>query len=89
MASTFKRLYSAVEVAEMIMNDWSDDGDNVADLFMLPPEKVDAMTDDPEMLTEINWAQLCLEMLLVRLKFTQILLMLLMTSSIQQANCRK
>ena len=48
MASTFKRLYSAVEAAEMIMNDWSDDGDNVVDLVVLPPEKVDAMTDDKE-----------------------------------------
>ena len=48
MASTFKRLYSAVEAAKMIMNDWSDDGDNVVDLVVLPPEKVDAMTDDEE-----------------------------------------
>ena len=48
MASTFKRLYSAVEAAEMIMNDWSDGGDNVVDLVVLPPEKVDAMTDDEE-----------------------------------------
>ena len=48
MTSTFKRLYSAVEAAEMIMNDWSDDGDNVVDWVMLPPEKVDAMADDEE-----------------------------------------
>ena len=48
MASTFKRLYSAVEAAKMIMNDWSDDGDNVVDLVVLPPEKVDTMTDDEE-----------------------------------------
>ena len=48
MTSTFKRLYSAVEAAEMIMNDWSDDRDIVVDLVVLPPEKVDAMTDDEE-----------------------------------------
>ena len=48
MASTFKRLYSAVETAEMIMNDWSNDGDNVADLVVLPPEKVNAMAHDEE-----------------------------------------
>ena len=48
MASTFKRLYSAVEADEMIINDWSDDGVNVVDLVVLPPEKVDAMTDDEE-----------------------------------------
>ena len=48
MASTFKRLYSAVEAAEMIMDDWSDDRDNVVDLVVLPPEKVDAMTGNEE-----------------------------------------
>ena len=48
MATSFKTIYSAVEVAEMIMNDWSDDEDNVAELVMLPPDNVDGITDDEE-----------------------------------------
>ena len=37
--STFKKLFSVVEAAEMIMNNWSNEEDNVADLVILPPEK--------------------------------------------------
>ena len=48
MSSTFNRLYSAVEAAAMIINSWSDDEDNVAELVILPPETVDAVTDDEE-----------------------------------------
>ena len=37
--STFKKLFSAVEAAEMIMNNWSNEEDNVANLVIWPTEK--------------------------------------------------
>ena len=36
---TFKKLFSAVEAVEMIMNNGSNEEDNVADLVILPTEK--------------------------------------------------
>ena len=48
MPHTFKRLFSAIEAAEILMKDWDDVDDNEVELVMLPPEKVDALTDDEE-----------------------------------------
>ena len=45
---TFKRFISAFEAAEQIMNEWSDDESNAADVKILPPGNVDSLTDDEE-----------------------------------------
>ena len=37
-----------MEAAEKIVNEWSDDKDNEADITALPPEKVDALTDNED-----------------------------------------
>ena len=37
-----------MEAAEKIMNEWSDDEDNEVDLVVLPPKKVDALTDNED-----------------------------------------
>ena len=44
----YKGLYSAVKAAEKIMNEWSDDEDNEVDIAVLPPGKVDALTDNDD-----------------------------------------
>ena len=44
--ASYKRLCSAVEAAEKIMSEWSDDEDNNEHIVVLPPEKVDALTDN-------------------------------------------
>ena len=46
--ANYKRLYSAVKAAEKIMNQWSDDEGNEADVVVLPPEKVDFLTGDED-----------------------------------------
>ena len=46
--ATYSRLFSAVEAAEKIMSEWSDDEDNAVDIVLLPPEHVDSITDDEE-----------------------------------------
>ena len=43
-----KGLYSAVKAAEKIVNKWSDDEDNEVDIAVLPPGKVDALTDNDD-----------------------------------------
>ena len=49
MSHTFKQLYTALEAAQVLMNDWSDDDDeNKADLIIFSPEKVYAVIDDKE-----------------------------------------
>ena len=47
--ANFKCLFSAVEAAEKIMAEWSDEveEDNI-DIVLLPPENIDAVTDDEE-----------------------------------------
>ena len=47
--ANFKFLFSAAEAAEKIMAEWSDDveEDNI-DIALLPPENIDAVTDDEE-----------------------------------------
>ena len=35
-----------MEAAEKIMSEWSDDEDNNEHIVVLPPEKVDALTDN-------------------------------------------
>ena len=42
------QLYTIVEAAEILLNNWSDDEDNFADVVILPPDKIDSMTDDKE-----------------------------------------
>ena len=44
----FKRLYSAVEAAEMIMDEWNDEEEENMDIVLLPPENTDNVTDDEE-----------------------------------------
>ena len=46
--ANYKRLYSAVKASEKIMNQWSDDEGNEADVVVLPPEKVDFLTGDED-----------------------------------------
>ena len=46
--ASYKRLCSAVEAAEKIMSEWSDDEDNNEHIVVLPPEKVDALTDNED-----------------------------------------
>ena len=38
--STFKTLISAVDAAEQIMNEWSDDESIPVDILILPPDSV-------------------------------------------------
>ena len=38
---TFKRMISAVEGAQQIMNKWSDDESNAVDMVILPPDNFD------------------------------------------------
>ena len=45
---TFTRLISAFEAAEQIMNEWSFEESNAADVIILPPDNVDSLTDDEE-----------------------------------------
>ena len=47
MTSQFTRIYTIVEAVEILMNDWSDDEDNLVDIVTLPPDKVHSMTDLP------------------------------------------
>ena len=42
--SILKTLFSAIKSAEVIMNSWSNEEKNVADLAILSPEKKYAMT---------------------------------------------
>ena len=44
----FKYFFSALEAAEKIMAKWSDEEDNI-DTVLLPPENMDAVTDDEEL----------------------------------------
>ena len=44
----FKYLFSAVEAAEKIMAEWSDEEEDNIDIVLLPPENIDAVTDDEE-----------------------------------------
>ena len=46
--ANFKRFYSAVEAAEKIMTDWSDEEDDNIDMVMLPTENVYVVTDDEQ-----------------------------------------
>ena len=46
MLQRCSRLYTALEAAEILMKDWDDeDNDNELDMIILPPEKVDSLTD--------------------------------------------
>ena len=45
---TFERLLFAVDTAEQIMNEWSDDESNTVDILILPPNNVDSLTDEEE-----------------------------------------
>ena len=45
---TFKRLISAVETAEQITKEWSDDESNAIDIVILPPNNADSLTGDEE-----------------------------------------
>ena len=45
--ANLKCLFSVVEAAEKIMAEWSDEEDNI-DIVLLPPENIDAVTDDEE-----------------------------------------
>ena len=42
--SIFKSLFLAVKSTEVIVNNWSNEENNVADLTILPPEKKYGMT---------------------------------------------
>ena len=44
--STFKRLISAVQAAEQVMNKWSDDESNTIDIVILWQGNVDSLADD-------------------------------------------
>ena len=44
----FKYFFSAVEAAEKIMAEWSDEEEDNIDIVLLPPENIDAVTDDEE-----------------------------------------
>ena len=44
----FKYLFSAVEAAEKIMAEWSDEEEDNIDIVLLPPENIDAVTDEEE-----------------------------------------
>jgi len=44
----FKHLYSAVEAAEKIMAEWTDEEEDNIDIVLLPPENTDTVTDDEE-----------------------------------------
>ena len=45
----FKYLFSEVEAAEKIMAEWSDEEEeNNIETVLLPPENIDAVTDDEE-----------------------------------------
>lgn len=48
MTSQYKRPYTAVEAAEILINDSSDDEENFPDIVLLLPGKVDLITDDEE-----------------------------------------
>ena len=41
-------MISAVEAAEQIINEWSDDGNNAADIVILLSDNVDWLADDEE-----------------------------------------
>ena len=45
--ANFKCLFSAIEAAEKIMAEWSDEEDNI-DIALLPPGNIDPVTDDEE-----------------------------------------
>ena len=42
----FQYLFSAVGAAEKIMTEWSDEEEDNIDIVLLPPENIDAVTDD-------------------------------------------
>ena len=44
----FKYFFSAVEAAEKIMAEWSDEEEDNIDIVLLPPENIDAVTDEEE-----------------------------------------
>ena len=44
----FKYLFSAVEAAEKIMAEWSDEEEDNIDIVLLPPKNIDTVTDDEE-----------------------------------------
>ena len=44
----FKYFFSAVEAAEKIMAEWSDEEEDNIDIVLLPPENIAAGTDDEE-----------------------------------------
>ena len=46
--ANFKCLFSSVEAAEKIMAEWSDEEEDNIDIVLLPPENIDAVTDDEE-----------------------------------------
>ena len=48
MTSQYTQFYTAVQAAEIIMNDWCDVEDNFADIVILPSDKVDSVNDDEE-----------------------------------------
>ena len=43
-----KRLISAVEAAEQIMNEWGDNASNAVEIVILPPSNLDMLTDDKQ-----------------------------------------
>ena len=44
--ANFKCLFSAVEATEKIMAEWSDEEEDNIDTVLLPPENIDAVTDE-------------------------------------------
>ena len=44
----FKYFFSAVEAAEKVMAEWSDEEEDNIDIVLLPPENIDAVTNDEE-----------------------------------------
>ena len=45
MSHPFKQVYTALEAAQVLINDWSDDDDkNEVELVIFSPDQVDALT---------------------------------------------
>ena len=55
---TFKRLISAVQAAEQVMNKWSDDESNTIDIVILWQGNVDSLADDEGVQNDdvVNWS---------------------------------
>ena len=53
MSHPFKQVYTALEAAQVLINDWSDDDDkNEVELVIFSPEQVDALT------SMMNWMKM-------------------------------